>query len=542
MKRFTIIFFSFLIPLRIILSQTVSVDGNAYLEGQTNHENIMILFTRTAPTALTDTAYTDTNGYFNKTVQTGIYNVTYSKTGYLTITLIDVNLYSNYTFTDTTLLNGIELSGQLSGSINPGFYYVTDDIEVATGNSLTIESGVTMFFYQDVAFNINGLLIAEGNKTDSIKFTRVNNSISWGGIKFNNSADDNSALSFCIIEYSNNTGITCNHSSPTIAYSLITNNTGGYGGGFQFEECSPTILNTIVKNNFADDGAGIMSYSASPVIINSNFSNNLTDQYGSGGAFCSHDSNPVITNSSFMNNSANYGGGIYCHGAASPILVNCIFFNNNNYSIYNSANLPCNPELMYSNFWDNNPENFFNCDDWLGVNVTVNTNGDSIDPYNNIQLDPMFVDITNGDFHLQTTSPCIDAGINDSVTVNYDFEDNIRIWDGNGDGDTIVDMGVYEFAAPIYTDLNNFPQEYGEIFYEIYPNPSIGLINIKTKTFRTNLFIKIFDVNGRIIDFINIKNKNKQLHKINLSDYHKGIYFVTLITENNIEVKKIIIN
>jgi hypothetical protein len=35
-----------------------------------------------------------------------------------------------------------------------------------------------------------------------------------------------------------------------------------------------------------------------------------------------------------------------------------------------------------------------------------------------------------------------------------DLDGRLRIWDGDGDGSRIVDMGAYEFAAPIPADLN----------------------------------------------------------------------------------------
>ncbi len=541
MKKMTVIFFSLLLSTGIGFSQTVTVDGNVFLEGQTNHENIMILFTRTAPSVLLDTAYTNASGNYSKIVQTGIYNVSCSKLGYQTVTIDDVNLYSNTTLNEITLETGIELSGQLSGVINQGSYIITDDIEIMAGASLTIQPGVTMLFHQDVIFDINGLLIAEGTENDSIRFTRHDNNIYWGGLRFNDNADDNSILSFCTVEYSNNTGVRCFGSSPTIAKSVISNNIGQYGGGFQFDgNSSPLIVNTTIKDNIADDGAGIMSYSSSPIVINSIFGNNTTNNYGSGGAICSHNSIPLVTNSSFINNSATYGGAIYCNGQTSPKMINCIFINNNEYSIYNSSNSSYFPEILYSNSWGNNPENFYNCNDWLGEMVTVNNNGDSIDPYNNIQLDPMFIDVENGDFHLQANSPCIDAGINDSVDINYDFEGNIRIFDGTGNEESIVDMGIYEFVNPTYIE-NSISQENSETLYEIFPNPNSGLMNIKVNTFETNLLIKIFDINGKVVKSLNIENINKQLHKINLSNYQKGIYFIKFISRNNIKVKKIVV-
>ena len=53
----------------------------------------------------------------------------------------------------------------------------------------------------------------------------------------------------------------------------------------------------------------------------------------------------------------------------------------------------------------------------------------------NINADPLFVDPGNGDYHLGPDSPCIDVGNNDAPDLpDYDFEGDVRILDGDGDG------------------------------------------------------------------------------------------------------------
>ncbi|MEF8812186.1 MAG: PEGA domain-containing protein, partial [Bacteroidales bacterium] len=59
---------------------------------------------------------------------------------------------------------------------------------------------------------------------------------------------------------------------------------------------------------------------------------------------------------------------------------------------------------------------------------------------------PVFIEVpdvsavptTEGDFHLFTASPCIDAGVNDSVSVSTDLDGEARIQNGT------VDIGAYE--------------------------------------------------------------------------------------------------
>jgi type IX secretion system substrate protein len=94
--------------------------------------------------------------------------------------------------------------------------------------------------------------------------------------------------------------------------------------------------------------------------------------------------------------------------------------------------------------WDNPPK-YFGRMNYLRTNF----NNDSTDAYGNIFFDPMFVDPENGDYSLQPNSKAIDAGFNSEFLSELDFDGNARLWDGNGDGIAIVDIGAYEFGAPI---------------------------------------------------------------------------------------------
>jgi hypothetical protein len=60
------------------------------------------------------------------------------------------------------------------------------------------------------------------------------------------------------------------------------------------------------------------------------------------------------------------------------------------------------------------------------------------DPHDIWGLDPLFVDESDGDYHLQSGSPCIDAGLNVGGSVSKDFDGNSR---PKGDG---YDIGAFE--------------------------------------------------------------------------------------------------
>jgi hypothetical protein len=84
----------------------------------------------------------------------------------------------------------------------------------------------------------------------------------------------------------------------------------------------------------------------------------------------------------------------------------------------------------------------------------------------NINADPMFVNATSGDFHLQPGSPCIDAGYNlaPALPVTDIDGDDRKIDDptvpdtGNGTP-PIVDMGADEFVPLALVCEGNFDDD-----------------------------------------------------------------------------------
>ena len=94
----------------------------------------------------------------------------------------------------------------------------------------------------------------------------------------------------------------------------------------------------------------------------------------------------------------------------NAIVKNNIFagsFGNGALNISNSNNA----EIAYNDFWLNENGNFTGTPDPnLGNITTTNNNGDPCDQFNNIFLNPQFVDAGNGDYNLDGSSPCIDAG------------------------------------------------------------------------------------------------------------------------------------
>ena len=207
-------------------------------------------------------------------------------------------------------------------------------------------------------------------------------------------------------------------------YCTLTNNRSSYYGGGssggKLDSC------TLTGNSATDYGGG--TYYG--VLTHCTLSSNSAGYYG-GGAYAG-----AFDNCSFLGNSAAYGGGAYYSalmrctladnsatyggGSYRGTLTNCIIY-------FNSASLGVN-------YYEGDVN--FSC-------TTPDPGGTG-----NITDDPQFLDAVAGDFHLQATSPCIDAGINVPGAAQ-DLDGTPRPLDGDANGTAIMDMGCYEYLNAI---------------------------------------------------------------------------------------------
>lgn len=118
-------------------------------------------------------------------------------------------------------------------------------------------------------------------------------------------------------------------------------------------------------------------------------------------------------------------------GAALAALVNAIVYGNNG----------CGPQYGGTSGWFPTSSEVSFCD-FEGF-----TGGTG-----NIDADPNFVSVANGDFHLDDdpASPCIDVGNGSSefTLTEFDIDGQLREQDGDDNGSVTVDMGADELPDP----------------------------------------------------------------------------------------------
>lgn len=212
----------------------------------------------------------------------------------------------------------------------------------------------------------------------------------------------------------------------------ITNGSASHGGGIYVQGSSPTITNNIITANSASYGGGIMCYgSASNPIITQNIisKNSASSSTNGGGIFCLTRASPTITNNLIMENT---NGGIGCadYPAAVTIVNNTI---TRNTSVGISCITEASAKVVNTILWENGSE--ISLSTYGTISVTYSDVQGGWTGEGNINIDPLFLDVANGDYHLSDYSPCIGAGTITGAPTK-DIEGNSR--------GTPPDMGAYE--------------------------------------------------------------------------------------------------
>ncbi len=517
-------------------SLAILIDGYCYLEGASDHSGSTVKFLEITPSAVTDSTETLPSGYFSIDIVPGIYDVVYSRAGYLHVQIDYLILFADTTMPPVTLLFGRPISGALSDTLGPGGYIVFDDISVDFGDTLYLVPGTAFRFAGLYSFEIEGTLLAQGTPQDSILFTTLPllNPDYWGNIRFNGVGSSGCTLAYCDIQYGSRPnlgggGIQSIGASPTITNCTFRDNTARFGGGIGIEwDSSPTISHCTFFGNTAELGGAIYcGDGASPTITSCVIRDNSAD-FG-GGIYCGENSSPMITRCTIVGDSASFGGGVSCRHA-SPVLNSTIIAFTEGTGLYFYQDCS-GSQIEYCDIFGNigGEISYHNQDPsqgppGIGNISTTNANGDPCDSYFNIFLNPAFA----GDYHLALGSPCIDAGDPD---ISYDPDT------------TIADIGAFYFDQ-LDADGTVLLPPVSYVLHANYPNPFNPTTTIRYDVKQTaHVSVKVFNLLGREVTTLIHERIPAGSHTVSwdATGLPSGIYFCQMEAGDFVQTRKMVL-
>jgi hypothetical protein len=196
------------------------------------------------------------------------------------------------------------IGGDLSGTLGPGEFIVTDDCIIPADSVLNIVPGTTLLFSGYYTLHVYGQLNAEGTETDSIIFTRQfpTEDCKHGGIRIQPGSSLDNTLHYCRIDYADNPtfpdcwggGIFCYDSAVDISDCSILNCAAFFGGGIYAINSTISVSNCVLSgcSAIAEGGALFVSFSSASV-SECLVTNNTADHVG-GLYFYTNDFTEVI--------------------------------------------------------------------------------------------------------------------------------------------------------------------------------------------------------------------------------------------------------
>ncbi len=219
----------------------VRVRGVAYLQGQSDHSGTKVYFEKTSPSAVTDSVYTNADGYYDIVVVTGIYNAHFSQDGYQP-RLLGHQFFADNAWLDTlTLVPGgvVELSGNINGVLTSNnLYFIDDDVTIPAGDTLTIQAGTQVLFRGNYTLTANGLLMVNGTADNMVIIssrTPVPAVGDWGSITLNSGATG-SIIKYARYKYATD-GFICNGLSQFTIWGCEVNTLAINGRAITLNNC-----------------------------------------------------------------------------------------------------------------------------------------------------------------------------------------------------------------------------------------------------------------------------------------------------------------
>jgi hypothetical protein len=181
-----------------------------------------------------------------------------------------------------TIIYGGSVSGVWDLAGSP--YLIQGPIEIDVGDSLMIEPGVEVFFWNTQTLTVYGSIQALGTYQDSILIAGNPSYSSWCGIDILN-ATDTCKFAYCTIEDVYNStaptggALECEYSILEVSHCLFQDNHAMWGAAIRLSFTDATIEYSNFIDNNGYEGSCINVFWCSPVIRHCGFYDN-TGNFG----------------------------------------------------------------------------------------------------------------------------------------------------------------------------------------------------------------------------------------------------------------------
>jgi len=244
------------------------------------------------------------------------------------------------------------------------------------------------------------------------------------------------------IEYSKGGGIYCTDSAPTLRNLIILNNIAAFASAIYFSEAKANLENVIMRDNIAANLNIRNSIYCSNCEVNLKM---VTIKNNEGVGLDIQGGSDIVLSDLFISNNSTIGCKLF--NSSVNKFKNNVLVDNGSYGIRISAVRNLNVEsctvanngsglsngenhvnVLNSIFWNKTTEFELSTvmSGYSSVSVRYSDVRGNLTSYNSgtinfnidstcISLDPKFCDPENGDYHIESTSPCVNGGENGGI-------------------------------------------------------------------------------------------------------------------------------